>query len=130
MAITVSFRGTSRDELYSGFGLESLADGQFYRRIIAFYKIINKKDPQYLIDYLPTQDFTFINLRKGPAIYPWDTKTERYPNSSFLYCFSQCCYLNLLDQSIVLVDLLMINRTPNIFYFRFIFSAFFIFKLI
>ena len=38
--------------------------------------------------------------------------------------------LNLLIQPIVLVDLFMINITPNIFYFRFIFSAYFIFKLI
>ena len=38
--------------------------------------------------------------------------------------------LNLLNQPIVLVDLFMINITPNIFYFRFIFSAYFIFKLI
>ena len=32
--------------------------------------------------------------------------------------------LNLLNQLIVLVHLFMINVTPNIFYFRFIFSAY------
>ena len=36
----------------------------------------------------------------------------------------------LLNQPIVLVDLFMINITPNIFYLHFIFSAYFIFKLI
>ena len=35
--------------------------------------------------------------------------------------------LNLLNQPIVLVDVFMINITPNIFYFRVIFSAYFIF---
>ena len=81
LAITGCFRGTSRDKLYSELGLESLADRRFYRRLIAFYKIVNKKAPQYLIDYLPTQDLASISLRKRPAIYP----LERYSN--FLsYC--------------------------------------------
>ena len=40
--------------------------------------------------------------------------------------------LNLLNQPIVLVDLFMINITPTIFYFRFIFSVYstLFFKLI
>ena len=46
LAATGYFRGTSRDKLYSKLGLESLADMRFYRRLIAFYKIINKKDLQ------------------------------------------------------------------------------------
>ena len=33
-------------------------------------------------------------------------------------------FLNLLNEPIVLVDLFMINITPNIFYFCFIFSAY------
>ena len=46
LAATGYFRGTSRDKLYSKLGLESLADMWFYRKLIAFYKIINKKDLQ------------------------------------------------------------------------------------
>ena len=64
LAITGCFRGISRDKLQSELGLESLVDRQFYRRVIAFYKIVNKKIPQYLIDYLPTQDLAAISLRK------------------------------------------------------------------
>ena len=67
LAITGCFRGTSRDKLYFEFGLESLADRLFYRRLIAFYKIVNKKAPRYLMDFLPTQDLASINLRKRPA---------------------------------------------------------------
>ena len=94
LAITGCFRGTSRDKLYSELGLESLADRRFYRRLIAFYKIVNKKAPQYLIDYLPTQDLASINLRKIPAIYPLDARTERYRNYFFSYCISQWNNLN------------------------------------
>ena len=83
LAITGCFRCTSRDKLYSELGLENLADRRFYRRLIAFYKIVNKKAPQNLIDCLPTQDPTSINLRKRPAIYPFDARTERYrPNTN------------------------------------------------
>ena len=57
--------------------------------MIAFYKIVNKKAPQYLIDYLPTQHLAFINLRKRPAIYSLDSRTERYRSSYFPYCISQ-----------------------------------------
>ena len=81
----------------SELGLESLADRRFYRRLIAFYKIVNKKAPQYLIDYLPTQDLASINLRKIPAIYPLDARTERYRNSFSPYCISQW---NILDSRI------------------------------
>ena len=87
LAITGCFRGTSRDKLYSELGLESLADRRFYRKLIAFYKIVNKKAPQYLIDYLPTQDLASIDLRKRPAIYPLDARTEHYRNFFFLTVF-------------------------------------------
>ena len=79
LAITDCFRGTYREKLCSELGLESFA----------FYKIVNKKAPQYLIDYLPTQDLVSINLRKRPAIYPLDARAERYRNSFFPYCVSQ-----------------------------------------
>ena len=77
-------KGTSyTDKLYSELGLESLTDRRFYRRLTAFYKIVDKKAPQYLIDYLTIQDVAFINLKKRPAIYPIDARTERYGNSLF-----------------------------------------------
>ena len=89
LAITVCFRGTSRDKLFSELGLESLADRRFYRRLIAFYRIANKRAPQYLTDYLASQDLASINLRKRPAIYPLEARTKRYRNSFFPYCISQ-----------------------------------------
>ena len=88
LAISGFFRSTSR-ELYSQLGLENFVDRQFYRRLIAFYKIVHKKAPQYLTDHLPSQDLASISLRKSPAIYPLDARTERYPNSFFPYCILQ-----------------------------------------
>ena len=89
LVITDCFCGTSKDKLYSELGIESLADRQFYRRLIAFYKIVNKKAPQYLTNYLLSQDLASINLRRSPAIYPLNARTEHYRNSFFPYCISQ-----------------------------------------
>ena len=89
LVITGCFRVTSRDKLYSELGLKSLVIRRFYRRLISFYKIFTKKAPQSLIDYLPTQDLTSINHRKIPAIYPLETRSERYRNSFFPYCILQ-----------------------------------------
>ena len=83
LAITGCFRGTSRDKLYPELGLESLADRRCYKKLIAFYKIVNKRAPQYLIDYLPTQDLASIKFRKRLAVYPLDARLERYRNSFF-----------------------------------------------
>ena len=89
LATTGCFCGTSRDKLYSELSFESLAHRRINRKLIAFYKIFTNKTPQYLILYLPTQDLGSINLRKRPAIYPLDARTERYRNSFSSYCFSQ-----------------------------------------
>ena len=107
LTITGCFRGTFRGKLYSELGLESLADRQFYRKLIAFYKIFNKKAPQYLIDYLPTEYLASINLRKRPAIYPLDARTERYRNSFFPYCISQW---NNLDSRIRNLSSLLLSN--------------------
>ena len=39
LIITVAFKGTSRDKIYQGFGLESLADRRWTRKLF-FHKII------------------------------------------------------------------------------------------
>ena len=84
LAIAGCFLGASWDKLYSELGFKSLADRWFYRRLIAFYKIVNKKAPEYLIDCLSTQYLASINFRKRPAVYTLDTRPERYRNIFFL----------------------------------------------
>ena len=85
LAITGCFLGTSRDKLHSELGLKILADKRFYRRLIALIAGC----PQCLMNILPTQDLASSNLRKKPAIYPLDTRTERYRNSFFPHYISQ-----------------------------------------
>ena len=75
---------------------------------------------QYLIDYLPTQDFASINLRKRPAIYPLDTRTERYCSCFFPYCISQWNNLDSRTRNLpsiatfkrAILDIIRSNPTP------------------
>ena len=97
LAITGCFRGTSRKKLYSELGLEILADRRFSRRLFFFYKIINGLAPQYLRNYLPTQNMAIRNIRYKRAIAPLHARTERHRNFFFPYCISQW---NILDSRI------------------------------
>ena len=75
---------------------------------------------QYLIDYLPTQDSASINLRKRPAIYPLDTRTERYCSCFFPYCISQWNNLDSRTRNLpsiatfkrAILDIIRSNPTP------------------
>ena len=86
LAITVCFRGTSREKLYSELGLESLADRRFCRRLWSFYKIVNGFAPMYLSNYLPAHNVASVSLRSRPQIYPLRARTEYYRNSFFPFC--------------------------------------------
>ena len=97
LAITGCFRGTSREKLYSELGLESLSDRRYARRMIFFYKIVNKLTPDYLRRYLPVALVAPVNLRARNAIPPLAIRTERFRNTFFPFCISQW---NLLDSRI------------------------------
>ena len=97
LAITGCFRGTSQERLYSEFGLESLADRCFARRMIFFYKIMNNQAPSYLCNCLPARLTAPVNIRTRNPIYPLTIRTERFRNTFFPYCISQW---NILDGDI------------------------------
>ena len=67
--ISRCFPGTSREKVHSELGLESLADRCFSRRLCLFYKIFNVLVPQYLLNYLLSQNMASVALRSRPAIY-------------------------------------------------------------
>ena len=53
LAITGCVRGTSREKLYSEFGLISLYDRRRFHRLSLFYKILNHLTPEYLRRFIP-----------------------------------------------------------------------------
>ena len=87
LAITVAFKGTSRDRINREFGLESLAEGRWSRRIFFFHKIINGFLPVYLQSYISycgkgvyrTRSANQKNLRQ------FSTRTKIFESSFFPY---------------------------------------------
>ena len=67
------WKGTNRNTLYKELGWESLADRRTFRRLSLYYKILNKKTPDYLGDHL---------LSSPPE------GTNRYKNSFFPFCYN------------------------------------------
>ena len=49
LAITGAIRETSKEKLYQELGFESLKDRRWLRRLCYLYKIVNTKQPAYLM---------------------------------------------------------------------------------
>ena len=54
LVITGAIIGTSRNKTHSELGLESFGDGQHYRKLCVFYKILNSMLPNYLHHMIPS----------------------------------------------------------------------------
>ena len=68
------WQGTNILKLYKELGWESLSERRKFHRLTLYYKILNKKTPQYLSDLV---------LHSTP------NGTNRYMNTFFPYCFTQ-----------------------------------------
>ena len=61
LAVTGTWKGTSRAKLYDELGWESLSDRRMKQRFVLLYKIINNLTPSYLRDKLPPLRNPFAN---------------------------------------------------------------------
>ena len=77
LAVTGTWKGTSRMKLYEQLGWESLHDRRMCRRVLQIYKIINNKTPLYLREKLPP------NRRMPYVFQEIRCRTSRYKNSFF-----------------------------------------------
>ena len=53
LAITSAIRGSSREKFYQELGLKSIQHRRWYKKLCYFYKIYNKKSPDYLFQLIP-----------------------------------------------------------------------------
>ena len=53
LAVTGTWRGTSREKLYTELGWESLSSRRWSRRLTLFYKFVNNLSPEYTVDPIP-----------------------------------------------------------------------------
>ena len=96
LAIIDAIGGTSRDRIYNELGLESPSDRRWYRRMIFFYKIVNKTAPKHLQSYLLPQALDEYSIRsaKKNLLTPLPSRTLSFSNTFFPYCISEWNKLN------------------------------------
>ena len=82
LAITGAIRGTSRENLYTKLGLESLKSRRWFRKLACFYKIQSTGLPKYLLQLIPTNNHSYI-LRKPLNILHYYCRTDTFKNSFF-----------------------------------------------
>ena len=82
LAVTGTWKGTSRAKLYDELGWESLSDRRKKQRLVLLYKIINNLTPSYLRDKLPPLKNPFA-AETSYTYRDFRIRTERFRN-----CFS------------------------------------------
>ena len=81
LAVTGTWRGTSRANLYAELGWESLNLRPWSRRLTLLYKIVNNLTPSYMTEPIPPLQQSNYTLRSPDAIWRIRARTE---NSSLV----------------------------------------------
>ena len=89
LAVTGTWRGTSREKPYTELGWESLSSRRWSRRLTLFYKIINNLSPAYTKDPIPPLHQSQYSLRCQDVIGRLRTRTEKFKSSFYPNCLSE-----------------------------------------
>ena len=108
LAVTGTWRGTSRAKLYAELGWESLSSRRWSRRLTLFYKIINNLTPLYTKEPIPPLHQSSYSLRNQDAIGRMKARTEKFQSSFYPNCTSEW---NKLDPEIRLAPSLAVFKT-------------------
>ena len=108
IAVTGTWRGTSREKLYAELGWESLSSRRWSRRLTLFYKIMNNLTPSYTQEPIPSLCQSNYSLRNQDVIGPIRGRTERFQSSFYPNCISEW---NKLDPEIRLAPSVAVFKT-------------------
>ncbi len=97
LAVTGTWRGTSRDKLYAELGWESLNYRRWSRRLTLFYKIMKNITPLYTKEPIPNRHEPSYFLRNQNVIGQIRARTEKFQSSFYPNCTSEW---NKLDPDI------------------------------
>ena len=89
LAITGTWRGTSRQKLYAELGWESLSSRRWSRRLTLFYKIMNNLAPDYTMVPIPQLHQSHYSLRKRDVVGQIMARTEKFKSSFYPYCLRE-----------------------------------------
>ena len=108
LAVTGTWRGTSREKLYAELGWESLNSRRWSRRLTLFYKIINDLTPWYTKEPIPSLQQPNYSLRNQDVIGQIRGRTEKFLSSFYPNCISEW---NRLDPEIRLAPSVGVFKT-------------------
>ena len=83
LAVTGTWRGTSRERLYKELGWENLSHRRWYRRLCHFFNLIKSRSPNYLFVEIPPERNVSYNLRNMRSYDQNVGRTVRYSNTYF-----------------------------------------------
>ena len=83
LAVTGTWRGTSRQRLYDELGWEDLYSRRRYRRLCHFYNLRPIRSPEYLFAEIPCERQLSCDLRNTRAYDQSVGRTIRFTNTYF-----------------------------------------------
>ena len=86
LAITGTWKGTSRVKIYKELGFESLSKRRALHRVIQIFKILNNLTPSYLRDKMPPPRLRALRNDNPNVLRERITRTERHEYSFFPQC--------------------------------------------
>ena len=89
LAVSGTWKGTSREKLYAELGWESLNSRRWSRRLILFYKFINNLAAKYTTDPISPLRQSRYSLRKQDAIGRKRTRTDKFQSTFYPHCLSE-----------------------------------------
>ena len=89
LAVTGTWRGTSREKLYTELGWESLSSRRWSRRLTLFYKFVNNLSPEYTVDPIPPLHQSQYCLRNQDVIGRLNARTEKFKSTFYPNCLSE-----------------------------------------
>ena len=83
LAVTGTWRGTSREKLYAELGWESLSSRRWSRRLTLFYKMTNNLMPKYTMDPIPQLQQSQYSLHNQDVVGRIRARTEKFKSSFY-----------------------------------------------
>ena len=108
LAVSGTWKGTSREKLYAELGWESLSSRRWSRRLILFHKFINNLAPKFTTDPIPPLRQSRYSLRKQDTIGRIRTRTEKLQSTFYPHYLSEW---NKLDPEIRLAPTIAAFKT-------------------
>ena len=83
LAVSGTWRGTSKERLYEELGWESLSTRRWYRRLVLLYEFVNSTTPDYTRVPIPALHLSNYSLRTQPSVGQIWTRTEKFKSSFY-----------------------------------------------